>query len=74
MLLGLTLLADNTQALFTIFCDASLPCTFSSYLLPIAIGLFSREKLQPGPWDMGRYENSVCVGLREDKASAGIYL
>ncbi|MEW5304001.1 MAG: hypothetical protein WDW36_006644 [Sanguina aurantia] len=60
--LGLTLLADDTQALFSVFCDASIPFTFCSYLIPIAIGLCTTEKLLPGPWDMGRWGPSVRTG------------
>lgn len=62
ILLGLTLLAENLQGLFTIFTDASLPFTFCSYLLPITICLFSSVKLQPGPWDLRRWGPTVRTG------------
>lgn len=62
MLLGLTLLADNTQTLFTIFTDQSLPLTLSSYLIPIIICLTTTETLQPGPWNMGAYGSCVRTG------------
>lgn len=53
--LGLTLLADNTGAIFGIVTAQNLPLTLTSYLLPILICLRTKERLLPGPWNTGRW-------------------
>ncbi|MEW5300876.1 MAG: hypothetical protein WDW36_003772 [Sanguina aurantia] len=62
MVLGLTLLADDSQTIFFIVTVPWLPLTLASYLLPILICLTTRERLQPGPWNMGAYGPYVRAG------------
>ncbi|MEW5311491.1 MAG: hypothetical protein WDW38_003201 [Sanguina aurantia] len=62
LLLGLTLLADDSAAAFSVVTAQNVPLTLTSYLLPIAICLFTRERLQPGPWNMGRWGPLVRGG------------
>lgn len=62
MVLGLTLLADDSQTIFSIVTVSWLPLTLASYLLPILMCLITRERLQPGPWNMGAYGPYVRAG------------
>lgn len=40
----------------------SLPLTLTSYLLPVLICLWTKERLQPGPWNMGTWGPMVRSG------------
>lgn len=60
--LGLTFLAGETGYAFYILTAQSLPLTITSYLVPIIICLLTKERLQPGPWNMGTWGPMVRIG------------